>query len=132
MAITFILDTSAYSAFFRGDNSNLRHYFTARNQILVPTIVLGELRAGFAAGSKKTFNEQSLDKFLSSPNVDTVTVTDQTTKQYANLFVSLKSAGTPIGTNDMWIAAMCLELGLDLLTLDSDFSRISGLRLAKI
>ncbi len=127
----FVLDTNAYSVFFRGENPALRPYFTARNHIVVPTVVVGELRAGFAAGNKQTFNDRNLKKFLSSPNVDVVTLSDQTTSHYARVFASLKRVGTPIGTNDMWIAAIAIEFDIPLLTLDTDFRRIPGLRLIK-
>ena len=127
----FVLDTSAYSAFNRGDE-RLKGYFDAESQILVPLIVVGELRAGFAAGSRIQENETLLQRFLDSPNVMTVTLSDTTTKLFSGVYSSLRRAGTPIGTNDMWIAAAALEYDLPLLTLDSDFTRVPDLMLAKI
>ena len=40
--------------------------------------------------------------------------------------------GKPIGSNDMWIAAIALELDNELLTLDDDFKNISDLMLGSI
>jgi len=54
--MSFTLDTSAYSAFNRGDK-RLRKWFTSDNDIVVPIIVIGELRAGFVAGNKRKINE---------------------------------------------------------------------------
>ncbi len=131
MAITIIIDTSAYSAFNRGDQ-RLRKWFCADNEILLPLIVAGELRAGFACGTKRAINEQLLEHFIDTPNVGIITVTRSTTRFFADIFLELRQTGTPIGTNDMWIAAMALELNHPLLTLDSDFSNVTGLKLAKI
>lgn len=127
----FVLDTSAYSAFDRGD-ARLRQWINADNDIVVPMIVLGELRAGFAAGSRQAQNEQFLQRVLDAPNVSLATLTDDTTKHFAATYLMLRQAGTPIGTNDMWIAALALELKLSLLTTDMDFARISTLPLVKI
>lgn len=127
----FVLDTSAYSAFNRGDE-RLKAWFQARHDIVVPLIVVGELRAGFAAGTKSKENEQLLQRFLDAPNVHSITITDTTTRLFAEIYLALRSAGTPIGTNDIWIAAMTLECATSLLTLDVDFSSVPNLKLVKI
>lgn len=131
MAVTFVLDTSAYSAFNRGDR-RLREWFHTSNEILIPLIVVGELRGGFAAGNKRQENERLLQRFLDSPNVNTATLTDNTTKLFAETYLKLRKAGRPIGTNDLWIAAISLEHGLQLLTLDSGFACVPDLSLAAL
>ena len=95
-------------------------------------LVIGELRAGFAAGSRTHANEKLLQKFLDAPNVNTLTLSDKTTKLYGLIFGKLKAAGTPINTNDIWIAALCLEHDCLLVTLDSDFNRVPNLLIAKL
>ena len=129
--MSFTLDTSAYSAFNRGDK-RLRKWFHADNDIIVPIVVVGELRAGFAAGSKRKENEDLLQRFLDSPNVIVATITDTTTRMYAEIYLRLRQKGKPIGTNDMWIAAIALEQDNVLLTLDNGFSDITDLMLATI
>jgi len=126
-----LLDTSAYSGFNRGDK-RLRDYFRPDLELLVPLITVGELRAGFALGTKKEENEALLQKLLDSANVSTVTITDNTTKLFAAIFQRLKLAGTPINTNDIWISALALEYDCLLVTLDSDFKRVPDLLIAKI
>jgi len=76
-------------------------------------------------------NEALLQKLLDSPSVNTVTVSDKTTKLFAVIFKQLKLAGTPINTNDMWIAALALENDCLLVTLDSDFNRVPDLLVAQ-
>ena len=129
--MTFSLDTSAFSDFNRGD-SRLKKWFQTDNDILISQIVIGELRAGFAAGNRREINEQLLQKFLDSPSVRTVSLTDATTKQFAEIYLKLRKAGTPIGTNDMWIAAISLEYDVPLLTTDNDFASIPDLTIVKI
>ena len=129
--MSFTLDTSAYSAFNRGDK-RLRKWFTSDNDIVVPIIVIGELRAGFVAGNKRKINEELLQRFLDSPNVYVQTITDKTTVIYSQIYLSLRQKGKPIGTNDMWIAAIALEMDNELLTLDEAFSYIPDLMLGSI
>lgn len=124
----YLLDTSAYSAFNKGD-TRLRAVFTSTHELVIPLIVIAELRAGFVAGSRTAQNERLLQHFLDSPNVTTVTLTDQTTRLFAGLHLILKQAGRPIGTNDLWIAALAREHHLPLVTLDSDFEAVPDLQL---
>lgn len=127
----FILDTSAYSEFNRG-NAKLRQWFQSDHEIIVSLIVVGELRAGFAAGGRKDDNEQLLQRFLDSPNVHIATLTDATTQFFAQTYLKLRLAGAPVGTNDLWIAAISIELQCPLLTVDRDFSRIEALKLLTV
>ncbi len=127
----FLLDTSAYSEFNRG-NHLLKKWFRGENNIIVPVIVIGELRAGFASGTKPRENEALLQRFLDSPNVTTITLTDTTTKLFAQVYGKLRQKGRPIGVNDMWIAALALEHNLTLLTLDQDFMHVPDLMLGKL
>ena len=126
----YIIDTSAYSHFFRGDE-RFKHIFVSNNQLFLPLIVAGELRAGFALGTKVKENERLLQMFLDSPNVQTVSLSNQTTNIYADVFRNLKQSGRPMGTNDMWIAALALEHGIPLATADGDFADVKSLKLAK-
>jgi predicted nucleic acid-binding protein len=129
--MSFTLDTSAYSAFNRGDK-RLKGWVNSSIDIIVPCVVIGELRAGFAAGSKRKENDVLLQRFLDSPNVSVATITDKTTKIYAEIYLRLRGKGKPIGTNDMWIAAIALEKDNELLTLDEGFVNIPDLILAII
>lgn len=129
--MNFAIDTSAYSAFNRGDN-RLKKWFSPDNIMTVPLIVAGELRAGFAYGNKKAENELLLRRFLDMPSVNTATITDKTTEIFAEIYLNLRKAGKPIGTNDLWIASICIENKLPLLTLDQDFANICELELINI
>lgn len=129
--LNILLDTSAFSAFGRSDD-RLKATFSTENSLYMPLIVIGELRAGFAAGTRREHNEHFLQRFLDSPNVMTLTISDTTTVQYATIYAALRKVGRSINTNDLWIAALATEHNLPLATLDSDFSAIPHLKLAAI
>jgi tRNA(fMet)-specific endonuclease VapC len=93
-------------------------------RIYLPLIVLGELRAGFQAGSRARQNERILVQFLQSPRVRLLLPDEETTFQYASLFAQLRRQATPIPTNDLWIAALVIQHGLILLTRDEHFKHL--------
>jgi predicted nucleic acid-binding protein len=127
MEVKAVLDTSAYSNFIL-DKHNLHHYINRNSSLYIPVIVLGELKSGFLNGTKQKINEDFLADFLDSSNVTILDVSEKTTQIYAEISLQLRRAGTPIGTNDIWIAAICIENDLPLLTLDADFSRVKNLK----
>jgi len=120
------LDTNGYSDFMRGDPDRVEIVRKAR-RIYLPLFVLGELRAGFAAGSRTDENLATLRQFLQSPRVSILMPDEQTTHHYASLFVQLRKSGTPIPGNDLWIAALVLQHDLALCTSDAHFDHVPGL-----
>jgi tRNA(fMet)-specific endonuclease VapC len=114
------LDTSAYSHFRRGDPGATEAIRRAR-RIAVPVIVLGELRAGFRLGKRSRDNDRELLEFLSHPVVEVSNVDDEAASHFADLFGELQRAGTPVPTNDIWIAAVALREGATVLTFDDHF-----------
>jgi predicted nucleic acid-binding protein len=118
-----VLDTSAYSAFMRG-HGELKLALQRADRIVVTPVVLGELGAGFRAGSHRKKNEAELRRFLSSPRVDVVAMDVETAERYAVILHGLRQAGTPIPTNDIWIAASAMQYGLHVLTTDVHYDRI--------
>lgn len=124
------VDTNAYTAFKRGDAAILSVLQHATD-ILVSTIVLGELLAGFAAGSRQGANRSELTQFLDTSRVKVVSCGIVTADFYGLTFAALRRIGHPIPTNDLWIAASCLEHGAALLTMDSHFAQVGGLRVGR-
>lgn len=97
------------------------------DEVCLPLIVLGEIKAGFLGGSQQRRNEILLNKFLGKPTVRVISPGRETAEQYARLFVQLKRAGTPVPDSDLWIAAIVLEHDLVLVTRDRHFKRIPQL-----
>lgn len=114
------LDTNRYTDLCQGNVSVVETVEFA-HEVWLPFIVLGELRAGFAVGSQGPRNEATLLRFLLKPGVDVLYADDQTTHHYAAVYRQLRKQGTPIPTNDMWIAALVLQHSLVLFARDTHF-----------
>jgi len=99
----------------------------AADEVWLPFIVIGELRAGFAAGTQGPRNEAVLQRFLLKPGVAILYADEQTTHHYANVYRQLRKQGTPIPTNDMWIAAIVLQHSLVLSARDAHFEALPQL-----
>jgi len=119
-----LLDTSGYSAFMRG-HSEVVAVLQEADEVCFNPIVLGELIAGFIRGKRRKKNESELKMFLQSPRVKILDVNAETAERYAAILNSLWKAGTPIPTNDIWIAATAMQHGLHLLTTDAHYQKVS-------
>ena len=100
------------------------HAAPLRIASFLPFIVLGELRAGFAVGKLGARNERVLRRFLLKDGVQTLYPDDQTTHHYSVVYRQLRGQGTPIPTNDMWIAALVLQHNLVLCARDHHFDHL--------
>ena len=121
-----ILDTSAYVGFKLG-YSELIEYLTQADVIFISPIVLGELMFGFRNGSRFDRNMEELNQFLSHRAVEKVKLSEITSDRYSRIAAQLKQQGTPIPSNDIWIAAHTMETGAELVTMDNHFEKIRGL-----
>ncbi len=117
------LDTNRYVDFARGDAA-AKDLFETADEIHIPLVVLGELRAGFIVGTQGPKNEGLLRRFLLRAGVEVLIPDEQTTHHYAAVFRQLRQQGTPIPTNDMWIAAMVLQHDLVLCARDAHFDNL--------
>ena len=118
-----LVDSNRYQDFCEGQ-PGIVALFRQALEIHIPFIVVGELRAGFACGTKGLQNERTLTRFLQSPRVNLLMASEDTTRHYANLFRQLRAQGTPIPTNDLWIAALALQHDLILLSRDAHFRHL--------
>jgi predicted nucleic acid-binding protein len=120
------LDTNRYTDFCRDVKETLRLIEEAE-EVLLPFVVLGEVRGGFALGSRQELNERTLRRFLLRDGVSALFADDQTTHQYALLYRQLRKQGTPIPTNDIWLAALVLQHNLVLHARDKHFDHLPQL-----
>lgn len=120
------LDTSRYTDLCRGDASVVQMVELA-DEVWLPFIVLGELRAGFAVGSQGPRYEAVVRRFLLKPGVSVLYADEQTTHHYGTVYRQLRKQGTPIPTNDMWIAALVLQHSLVLCARDTHFDALPQL-----
>ena len=119
-----LLDTSAYSAFLRG-HDGIKATLQRTDEICLSATILGELLAGFRRGVHRRKNETELETFLSSPRVQVLDVDRATAERYALILDGLRRSGTPIPTNDIWIAATAMQHGLRLVTTDAHYQHVA-------
>jgi tRNA(fMet)-specific endonuclease VapC len=116
----YCLDTVAYSHFKRGE-ARITRMLDRAEWIGVPVIVIGELCAGFAKGSRFQKNLEELDEFLALPIVETLPVDRQTAEMFGEMIDALRRTGRPVPSNSVPIAATCARAGATLLTWDAHF-----------
>jgi tRNA(fMet)-specific endonuclease VapC len=121
-----LIDTNIYSAFKSNDHEIVRALQTV-DEIHVSTTVLGELLAGFKAGSSEARNRRELEGFLNRPRIYFDSIDAGTAEFYAHVYLMLRVKGAPIPTNDIWIAASAMQHGLALYSRDRHFTVIDGL-----
>jgi tRNA(fMet)-specific endonuclease VapC len=123
-----LLDSSAYTRFVMGEKDVLEVLSRAK-AIYFSVFVLGELLAGFKAGTYEAENKKVLTSFLGKPSVVFLPAGEETADCYGRIWAALRKAGRPIPTNDVWIAAQAMETGSVLVTYDAHFAQVPGLRL---
>ena len=118
-----LVDTSAYSEHLRG-HPEVKVVIQRASAIGLSVVSIGELRVGFLKGARTRKNEEFLRSFLASPRARAIPVDEETASCYAAILNYLRRQGTPVPTNDIWIAATAAQHGFRLLTLDSHFLQI--------
>jgi len=119
-----ILDTNGLSAVAEGDSA-VEPILRKAAQVAIPVIVLGEYRYGISQSRDRAHYEQWLAEYL--PKFRILDVDEQTTISYSTVRTELRKAGTPIPSNDIWIAALCRQHFLPLLSRDRHFDAVSGI-----
>ncbi|MGH9401357.1 MAG: type II toxin-antitoxin system VapC family toxin [Terriglobia bacterium] len=120
-----ILDTNALSAIAEGERE-AAHEFAEAQSVAIPVIVLGEYLYGIAQSRRKTEYERWLADVLSVSSL--LDVNRDTAIHYAAIRGQLRKTGSPIPSNDLWIAALCLQHALPVLSRDRHFDSIHGLQ----
>lgn len=123
---SLLIDTNIYTLAFKGDSQVISTLQRA-SRIALTAISLGELLSGFKGGNQEQKNRAELEEFLDAPRVDLYGVTENTAEFYAEILNRLKKAGTPIPTNDIWLAAVAFEHGFRLYSRDRHFQYVQGL-----
>ena len=125
-----LVDTNIYSSALRGDHEVVQ-VLRQVTHIGISAVSIGELLSGFRGGNREQENRKELGVFLDSPRVTLYSIDENTAEYYCVIINQLKKNGTPIPTNDIWIAAAAFQHGLTLYTLDKHFCKIEGLLLRK-
>jgi tRNA(fMet)-specific endonuclease VapC len=118
-----ILDTNAVSA-AADDDPAIIALLARAEQVAIPVIVIGEYRYGIAQSRRRTTYENWLAALLQDCFV--LDINEPTAHHYAEIVLELKRLGKPIPTNDLWIAALCRQHSLPLLSRDRHFDLVAG------
>ena len=76
-------------------------------------------------GSQADRNAQALALFLDHPAVEALDVEGNVARIYGEIFAELRTKGTPLPTNDVWIAATAINAGATVLIFDAHFREIA-------
>ena len=121
-----LIDTSIYSLAMKGESDVIK-ILRKIDRIGFSSVSVGELFSGFKGGNRETENREELNFFLDSPRVVVHMVDVETADFYGSILNKLREAGTPIPTNDIWIAAITFQHGYKIFTRDKHFNLIPGL-----
>lgn len=122
--MALIFDTNALSAFADGDQKLLR-VIENETELALPVIVLGEYLYGIQQSRLRASYEAWIRENLSF--FELLPMVRETAERYSEIRNELKSAGTPIPANDLWIAALARHRRMRLVTRDGHFRLIRGL-----
>ena len=122
----FLIDTNIYSYALKGDPETVLTLKKA-GLIGISSVSIGELLSGFKGRKREQENRSELAEFLDSPRVRLYPVDENTAEFYAEILDELRKNGTPIPTNDIWIASVAFQCGLPLFSKDRHFRQVRGL-----
>ena len=118
-----IIDTNRYRDYCSGVDEVVRVLRSAE-RICMAFVTLAELRSGFMYGTRAMQNEKFLVQFLCSPRVNILLPDEETTHHYARIFCQLKKQGTPVPTNDIWLAALTVQHHMAIFSRDRHFEAL--------
>lgn len=126
--LTHLLDTNILSALIRDPAGSAVEHLRRCGDAAVCTsiVVAGELRFGARKRGSERLAKRVEALLAAMPVLGIDTEVD---RRYAEIRWALEKAGTPIGPNDLWIAAQALHANLSLVTAnESEFQRVAGLK----
>lgn len=124
--MTILLDTNFYGDIMRGKDF-AKEIVQQSQKILISPIVIGELLSGFKNGQREKENIHQFHMFGELNDVEVVPLTKTTAEFFALITHQLRKSGTPLPTNDIWIAASAMEHAAMVATNDSHFKKIANL-----
>lgn len=126
----YLLDTNAVIGVIEEDPATLAAIDTTRAEpLLVSATVLGELYFGARKSARVEENTRRIETFASE--ADVLPCDENTARHYGEIKDALRRKGRPIPDNDIWIAAVALQHDLVLVSRDSHFDHVEGLRLER-
>lgn len=125
MKCPLLLDANAMITLFDGSDPELERALCSAEELVVPVVAYAEVVAGTEVDTKRAkMTREALSTLMATPNTRLLPVSEATVRYYSKTFNQLKKNGTPIPTNDIWIAAATLQVGGVLFTRDRHYLKI--------
>ena len=126
----YFIDSNTCIYFMNGKFPSVREKFlsVSPKEIKISSVVKGELLLGAFKSQTREKTTEKVEKFLKPFEI--VNFTGKMAYSYAEIRKDLELAGTPIGANDLLIAATVLHEKGTLITHNTnEFSRVNGLKI---
>ncbi|MGD0293929.1 MAG: type II toxin-antitoxin system VapC family toxin [Terracidiphilus sp.] len=129
MEILYLLDTNTASYYISGNPPAVRErlHHVGLKSTAVSTITEAEMRYGVARNPNAARRRASVESFLRNASIQPWN--SAAARAYGLLRAEQERKGRPLSTEDLMIAAHALSLGLTLVTNDSAFSFVDGLKI---
>ncbi len=128
MVLSYLLDTNIciYIAKHKPPEVLARFNELEAGEVAMSVVTFGELYTGAMKSQQQAVALQKLTQLLNF--IPALPMTETVGKHYGEIRSHLEQAGTPIGNNDLWIAAHARELGITLVTNNlREFERVPSL-----
>lgn len=120
----YLLDTSILIALL-ADNQAVKDKLIQAEEVLIPSIAIGELYYGAYKSQQVQENLARIDELVGECMVLGCGL--GAARRYGEIKNALRLKGRPVPENDLWIAAVAAEYGLILATSDAHFSEMATL-----
>jgi tRNA(fMet)-specific endonuclease VapC len=121
---SYLLDTNIIIISFK--DKSLKSKIEGAESIFIPSTVIGELYFGAEKSKHKKENYKKIKVLIEESII--LNCDSETARQYGIIKESLRKKGRPMPENDIWIAAISKQYGLELITRDDHFRFIDGLK----
>ena len=125
----FLLDTDIFSRMVKGQDEaiNTRLQTLGKGQAVLSVITVGEYFYGIAHAPLSALREKRAQRLIDFFGV--LPLGADVALRYGSIRADLRAKGTPIGPNDLWLAAQASTHALIMVTRNThEFKRVKGLK----
>ncbi len=129
MKLKYLLDSDVFSLMVKGTDAaiNQRLETLAKGEATLSVITTGEFFYGIAHAPISALREKRAQRLIDFYGVQPLG--EEVSAVYGQIRADLRAKGTPIGPNDLWLAAQAKALGLVMVTRNGrEFKRVAGLK----
>src|SRR3990172_1394494 len=123
------LDTNIVIRLLKNDKAVV-NLLSRKSMIYLPIPVTAELLFAAKNSGRPKDNLKTYNEFIDPCRV--LNITRKTADRYSTVRLQLKQKGRPIPENDVWIAAVCIENDLPIITPDTHFDNVEGLEVVNV